>query len=75
VFYFKILDKKCNNPILHLEKEKDIVLSSYFDLNIIDDFSILNKFTDYKTDDLKIEKAKLISKINELNSFSGTTAS
>lgn len=75
IFYFKILDKKCNNPLLHLEKEKDLVLSSYFDLNIIDDFSILNKFTDYKTDDLKAEKVKLISKINELNTFSGTTAS
>ncbi|MDD4151457.1 MAG: M23 family metallopeptidase [Candidatus Gracilibacteria bacterium] len=75
VFYFKILDKKCDNPLLHLEKEKDIVLSSYFDLNIIDDFSIINKFTDYKTDDLKVEKLKLVSKINELNAFSGTTAS
>lgn len=75
IFYFKILDKKCDNPLLHLEKEKDVVLSSYFDLNITDDFSILNKYTDYKTDDLKIEKSNLVSKINELKSFSGTTSS
>lgn len=67
IFHFKFLDEKCINPYLHLETEKWIIASSYFDINIIDDFSLLNKLTDYKSEDLKNMKKDLVAKIEKYN--------
>lgn len=70
IFSFKFMNSNCKNALIHLQKDEKVILSSYFDLNLINDFSLLNELTDYKSDELREIKKNLLQKMQDLNSFS-----
>ncbi len=73
IFYFKFKDSSCRNPYLYLKNKDDQIISSLIWVNLIDDYSLLNKLTDYKSDDLKEMKKDLITKIEDLKDFSSNS--
>lgn len=70
IFYFKFLDSNCKNPYLYLKNNTDKIMSSLIEVNLIDDYSLINKLTDYKSDNLKEMKKDLVTKIESLKDFS-----
>ncbi|MBW7954633.1 M23 family metallopeptidase [Candidatus Gracilibacteria bacterium] len=79
IFLLNFLDDKCSNNNFYLkDKENNIISNTSFELNLINDFDLYNKYTDYSTKDLekilfeldkKQDSLKLYSKvkINSLN--------
>lgn len=70
IFYFKFLDSKCTNPYLYLKNMDDKIISSLIKVNLIDDLSLINKLTDYKSDDLRNMKKDLLTQIDEYKNYS-----
>ncbi|MDD5213264.1 MAG: M23 family metallopeptidase [Candidatus Gracilibacteria bacterium] len=75
IFYFKFLDTNCKNPYLYLKSNNDKIMSSLIEVNLIDDYSLINKLTDYKSDDLKEMKKGLIVTLDGLSDYSGNSGS
>lgn len=75
IFYFKFLDTNCRNPYLYLKNGDDKIMSSLIEVNLIDDYSLLNKLLDYKTEDLRDIKKNLISQIDWLKNYSANSGS
>lgn len=73
IFYFKFLDSKCKNPYLYLKNNNDKIISSLISVNLINDYSLLNKLTDYKSDYLKEMKKWLIDQLDWLSDYSGNS--
>lgn len=79
IFLLNFLDDKCSNNNFYLkDKENNIISNTNFELNLINDFDLYNKYSDYSTKDLekilfeldkKQDSLKLYSKvkINSLN--------
>lgn len=75
IFYFKFLDTSCRNSYLYLKNGNDKIMSSLIEVNLIDDYSLVNKLLDHKTEDLRDMKKNLISKIDWLKNYSGNSGS
>lgn len=69
-FNFKILEKSCFNENFYLKDEKWNVLSNtHFKLNLVSDFELYNKFTDYNDELLALAKKKYLSQKDKFKLF------
>lgn len=70
VFSIKIIDKNCRNNNFYLQDNSwKILLNTHFKLNIISEFDLYNRFTDYKSEELIQINKKISSLKNKYKLF------